>query len=105
MRPIFVGEFRHQASAKYLYLPYILHRTDGAEGLKERITGMRAKIPDSHCEIKHVFVVDSYVILHVHAVREPGARGSKHEDLIVVFRIAHPGNTGKIFRHGDPITP
>ena len=92
------------AAARFLAPVLIQHRNDaadGADGLREFIERMRVAYPSSHCEIKRVFAEGDCVILHVHVVREPGARGSAHVDI---FRL----DNGKVAKHWDvdePIPP
>jgi len=47
-------------------------------------------------EIKRSFVDGDYVILHVHAVREPGARGNA---IVDIFKLEN----GKIVEHWDVV--
>ncbi len=85
------------AASKYLGSRYIQHNpvaADGPEGLKGFIGFLRSKFPDAKSEIKRVFAEGDYVILHVHAVREPGTRGRAIVDL---FRLEN----GKIVEHWD----
>jgi predicted SnoaL-like aldol condensation-catalyzing enzyme len=89
------------AGARFLAPVLIQHRNDvadGAEGLAEFIDRMRAAYPRSQYEIKRVFADGDYVILHVHVVREPGARGSAHIDI---FRV----EGGKVAEHWDVDEP
>ncbi|HEY9243482.1 MAG TPA: nuclear transport factor 2 family protein [Streptosporangiaceae bacterium] len=89
------------AAARFLAPVLIQHRTDaadGAEGLREFIDRMRAAYPHGSYEIKRVFADGDYVILHVHVVREPGARGSAHVDI---FRL----DNGKVAEHWDVDEP
>lgn len=86
-----------EAASKYLGPRYIQHNqraADGAEGLKAFIRSLRAKFPDAHSEIKRVFADGDCVILHVHAVREPGTRGAA---IVDIFRL----QDGKIVEHWD----
>jgi predicted SnoaL-like aldol condensation-catalyzing enzyme len=86
-----------EAASKYLGSQYIQHNqmaADGPEGLKRFIRYLREKFPNSHSEIKRVFVDGDYVILHVHAVREPGTRGVA---IVDIFRL----RGGKIVEHWD----
>jgi predicted SnoaL-like aldol condensation-catalyzing enzyme len=86
-----------EAASKYLGPRYIQHNqraADGAEGLKDFIRFLRDKFPDAHSEIKRVFADDDYVILHVHAVREPGTRGTA---VVDIFRLQN----NKIVEHWD----
>ena len=85
------------AASKYLGSRYIQHNPtapDGAEGLKGFIGFLKSKFPESKSEIKRVFAEGDYVILHVHAVREPGTRGRA---IVDIFRLEN----GKIVEHWD----
>src|SRR5690242_7670201 len=65
------------AASKYFGPKYIQHNPtapDGIEGFKGFVNFLREKFPNSHSEIKKVFADGDFVILHVHAVREPGTR-------------------------------
>ena len=57
-----------------------------------------AWLPNSKSEIKRSFVDGDHVILHVHAVREPGTRGNA---IIDVFKLEN----GKIVEHWDVVQP
>ena len=86
-----------EAASKYLGPRYIQHNqraADGAEGLKNFIRFLREKFPDAHSEIKRTFAADDYVILHVHAVREPGTHGMA---VVDIFRLQN----NKIVEHWD----
>jgi len=85
------------AASKYLGPRYTQHNpvaADGPEGLKAFIQFLRDKFPDSRSEIKRVFADGDYVIVHVHAIREPGTRGRA---IIDIFKIEN----GKIVEHWD----
>jgi len=85
------------AASKYLGPRYIQHNPtapDGAEGLKGFIGFLKSKFPEAKSEIKRVFADGDYVILHVHAVREPGSRGRA---IVDIFRLEN----GKIVEHWD----
>ena len=85
------------AASKHLGSRYIQHNpvaADGPEGLKAFIGFLRDKFPNSKSEIKRVFAEGDYVILHVHAVREPGTRGRA---IVDIFRLEN----GKIVEHWD----
>ena len=71
---------------------------DGPEGFKRFIAFLKEKFPNSHSEVKKVFADGDYVILHVHAVREPGTRGSA---IVDIFRLEN----GKIVEHWVVIQP
>jgi predicted SnoaL-like aldol condensation-catalyzing enzyme len=86
-----------EAASKYMGPHYTQHNpmaADGPEGLKNFIQFLRTKYPGSHSEIKRVFADGDYVVLHVHAVREPGTWGSA---IIDIFKLEN----GKIIEHWD----
>lgn len=89
------------AAVKYLGDRYVQHNpgaADGAEGFRKFVAFLRDKYPQSKSEIKQVFTDGDYVILHVHAVREPGTRGNA---IIDIFRL----EKGKIVEHWDAVQP
>ncbi|CAB3692691.1 Predicted ester cyclase [Achromobacter denitrificans] len=89
------------AALKYLGERYVQHNpnaADGPEGFRKFVAFLREKYPRSHSEIKRVFTDGDYVILHVHAVREPGTRGSA---IVDIFRLEQ----GKIVEHWDAVQP
>jgi predicted SnoaL-like aldol condensation-catalyzing enzyme len=85
------------AASKYLGSRYTQHNpvaADGPQGLKGFIQFLRDKFPKSHSEIKRVFADGDYVIVHVHAIREPGTRGRA---IIDIFKL----EKGKVVEHWD----
>jgi predicted SnoaL-like aldol condensation-catalyzing enzyme len=85
------------AASKYFGPKYIQHNPgapDGIEGFKGFLNFLREKFPSSHSEIRRVFADGDFVILHVHAVREPGTRGRA---IVDIFRLEN----GKIVEHWD----
>ena len=89
------------AALKYVGDRYVQHNpnaADGPEGFRKFIAYLRDKFPQSRSEIKRVFTDGDYVILHVHAVRQPGDRGSA---IIDIFRLEQ----GKIVEHWDAVQP
>jgi len=89
------------AAAKYLGNRYVQHNPtakDGPEGLKAFIAFLKEKFPNAHSEIKQAFADRDYVILHVHAVREPGTRGNA---IIDIFKLEN----GKVVEHWDAVQP
>jgi predicted SnoaL-like aldol condensation-catalyzing enzyme len=85
------------AASKYFGPKYIQHNPgapDGIEGFKGFVNFLKEKFPNSHSEIKKVFADGDFVILHVHAVREPGTRGRA---IVDIFRLEN----GKIVEHWD----
>jgi len=76
------------------YVQHNPNAADGPEGFRKFIAFLREKLPNSRSEIKRSFVDGDYVILHVHAVREPGTRGNA---IIDIFKLEN----GKIVEHWD----
>jgi len=86
-----------EAASKYLGPRYIQHNQaarDGPEGLHGFINFLREKFPNARSEIKRSFVDGDFVILHVHAVRDPATRG---QAIVDIFRLEQ----GKIVEHWD----
>ena len=89
------------AAIAYMGNRYVQHNpnaADGPEGFRKFIAFLREKFPNSRSEIKRSFVDGDYVILHVHAVREPGTRGSA---ILDIFKLEN----GKIVEHWDVVQP
>jgi predicted SnoaL-like aldol condensation-catalyzing enzyme len=90
-----------EAASKYLGPRYVQHNpnaADGPEGLKAFLGFLKEKFPNAKSEIKRVFAEGDYVILHVHAVREPGARGNA---IVDIFKLEN----GKVVEHWDVVQP
>lgn len=89
------------AALQYLGNRYVQHNptaADGPEGFRRFVAFLREKFPRSHSDIKRSFVDGDHVILHVHAVREPGTRGNA---IVDIFRLEN----GKIVEHWDVSQP
>src|SRR5258708_1292927 len=89
------------AAEKYLGSRYTQHNpnaADGPQGLKKFLDFLRDKYPAAHSEIRQVFADGDYVILHVHAVREPNTAGSA---IVDIFKLQDGKNVG----HLDVIQP
>ena len=80
------------------YTQHNPNAADGPEGLKTYIDFLKAKFPNAKSEFKKVFADGDYVIVHVHAVREPGTRGLAIMDI---FRLEN----GKVVEHWDVAQP
>jgi predicted SnoaL-like aldol condensation-catalyzing enzyme len=80
------------------YVQHNPNAADGPEGFRKFIGFLREKFPNSKSEIKRALVDGDYVILHVHAVREPGTRGNA---IIDIFKLEN----GKIVEHWDVVQP
>jgi predicted SnoaL-like aldol condensation-catalyzing enzyme len=83
------------AAAAHLGSRYVQHSpelADGVEGFQAFIEQYRKKFPDARSEIKRVFADGDYVVLHVHAVPAPQARG---QAMVDIYRLAE----GRIVEH------
>jgi predicted SnoaL-like aldol condensation-catalyzing enzyme len=90
-----------EAASKYLGARYTQHNPnapDGPEGFKTFLQFLKEKSPASRSEIKRVFADGDFVIVHVHAVREPGTRGNA---IIDIFKLEN----GKVVEHWDVVQP
>ncbi len=90
-----------EAAAKHFGPHYIQHNPgapDGIEGFKAFIAMRKEKFPNAKSDIKRAFAEGDYVILHIHAVREPGERGVA---VVDIFRLEN----GKIVEHWDVVQP
>jgi predicted SnoaL-like aldol condensation-catalyzing enzyme len=90
-----------EAASKFMGDTYIQHNplaADGPEGLEAYLAFLRENHPAARSEIKRVFAEDDFVILHVHAIRDPGERGSA---IVDIFRL----EDGKVVEHWDVIQP
>ncbi|HWV52318.1 nuclear transport factor 2 family protein [Pseudorhodoplanes sp.] len=97
-----LNEKNYDKAATYVGATYIQHNpvgADGLDGIKGFINFLRDKFPNNKSEIKRVFAEGNYVIVHVHAVREPGQRGNAIFDL---FRL---DDNGKVLEHWDAVQP
>jgi predicted SnoaL-like aldol condensation-catalyzing enzyme len=97
-----LNEKDFEKAKTYVGATYIQHNpigADGLEGIKGFINFLRDKAPNNKSEIKRVFAEGNYVIVHVHAVREPGTRGNAIFDL---FRL---DDNGRVVEHWDAVQP
>lgn len=86
-----------EAASKFIGNRYTQHNpgaADGPEGLKAFLGFLREKFPDYHSDIKRAFADGDYVILHVHNIPTPGARGRA---IIDIFKFEN----GKVVEHWD----
>ena len=96
-----INQKNFEAAAVHFGPRYTQHNpnaADGPEGLRAFLGFLREKFPASRSEVKRVFTDGDYVILHVHAVREPGTRGSA---IVDIFKL----EGGKIVEHWDVVQP
>jgi predicted SnoaL-like aldol condensation-catalyzing enzyme len=90
-----------EAASKYFGDRYVQHNpnaADGPAGFKGFLQFLKDKFPQSRSEVKRTFAEGDYVIVHVHAVREPGTRGNA---IVDIFRLEN----GKIVEHWDVVQP
>lgn len=80
------------------YIQHNPHAADGPEALRQFLTGFREKFPNAKSEIKRVFADGDFVILHVHARREPTDKGVA---IVDIFRLEN----GKVVEHWDVVQP
>lgn len=86
-----------EAASKFIGNRYVQHNpgaADGPEGLKAFLGFLREKFPDYHSDIKRAFADGDHVILHVHNIPQPGARGRA---IIDIFKFEN----GKVVEHWD----
>lgn len=96
-----INQNNYEAAAVHFGSRYTQHNpnaADGPEGLKAFLGFLREKFPASRSEVKRAFTDGDYVILHVHAVREPGTRGAA---IVDIFKL----EGGKIVEHWDVVQP
>jgi predicted SnoaL-like aldol condensation-catalyzing enzyme len=96
-----VNQKDFEKASQYLGARYSQHTplaADGREGFKGFITFLKDKFPNNRSEIKRIFADGDYVIVHVHAVREPGTRGNA---IVDIFKLEN----GKVVEHWDVIQP
>ena len=90
-----------EAASRHFGDRYVQHNpnaADGPAGFKGFVQFLKDKFPQSRSEVKRSFAEGDYVIVHVHAVREPGTRGSA---IVDIFRLEN----GKIVEHWDVVQP
>ena len=86
-----------EAASKFIGNRYTQHNpnaADGPEGLEAFLGFLREKFPQYHSDIKRAFADGDYVILHVHNIPTPGARGRAIMDI---FKFEN----GKVVEHWD----
>ena len=71
---------------------------DGIEGFRSFVQQLKQRFPEVRGEIKRVFADGDFVILHVHARREPDEAGLA---IVDIFRLEE----GKIVEHWDVRQP
>jgi predicted SnoaL-like aldol condensation-catalyzing enzyme len=88
-------------AAAYFGPQYIQHNPmikDGIDGFRSFLQDLKKQFPDLRSEIKRVFAEADFVILHVHAKRQPSELGLA---IVDILRLDH----GKIVEHWDVRQP
>jgi predicted SnoaL-like aldol condensation-catalyzing enzyme len=89
------------AALRYVGANYKQHNPlieDDRNGLRKYLGWITEKVPRSHSRTLRVFADGDHVLLHVHRVRTPGARGHATIDI---FRL----EDGQIVEHRDVVQP
>lgn len=89
------------AAAVHLGPHYIQHNPmigDGIDGFRSFLHELKQQFPELRSDIKRVFADGDFVILHVHARRQPGELGLA---IVDIFRLEN----GKIVEHWDVRQP
>jgi len=72
------------AAAKFLAPNYKQHNPtlpDGPEGIRKLTEILRTRAPNMHVDIKHIFAVDDFVIIHSHSIADPAKPGRAIADF------------------------
>jgi predicted SnoaL-like aldol condensation-catalyzing enzyme len=88
-------------ASKYLGPRYTQHNpnnADGPEGLRDFLVFLKENFPQSRSEHIRILADGDYVMVHDHAVREPGTRGFA---IVNIYRLEN----GKLVEHWDVIQP
>lgn len=89
------------AAAVHFGPHYIQHNPmikDGIDGFRSFLHELKQQFPELRSDIKRVFADGDFVILHVHARRQPGELGLA---IVDIFRLEN----GKIVEHWDVRQP
>jgi predicted SnoaL-like aldol condensation-catalyzing enzyme len=90
-----------EVARSYLGPRYVQHNPaikDGIDGFRGFVEDLKQRFPEVRGEIKRVFADGDFVILHVHARREPNEAGIA---IVDIFRL----DAGKIVEHWDVRQP
>src|SRR4030088_1334234 len=86
-----------ESAAAHFGAGYIQHNPmiqDGIEGFRSFVKDLKERFPKVRGDIKRIFAEGDFVILHVHAKREPEEAGLA---IVDIFRL----EAGKIVEHWD----
>ncbi|UQR64375.1 ester cyclase [Bradyrhizobium sp. C-145] len=89
------------AAATHFGPRYIQHNPmikDGIDGFRSFVHDLKKQFPELRSDIKRVFAEGDFVILHVHAQRQPSELGLA---IVDIFRLEN----GKIVEHWDVRQP
>jgi predicted SnoaL-like aldol condensation-catalyzing enzyme len=90
-----------ESAAAHFGAGYIQHNPmiqDGIEGFRSFVKDLKERFPKVRGDIKRIFAEGDFVILHVHAKREPEEAGLA---IVDIFRL----EAGKIVEHWDVRQP
>jgi predicted SnoaL-like aldol condensation-catalyzing enzyme len=90
-----------ESAAAHFGAGYIQHNPmiqDGIEGFRSFVKDLKERFPKVQGDIKLIFAEGDFVILHVHAKREPEEAGLA---IVDIFRL----EAGKIVEHWDVRQP
>ncbi|MER9776938.1 nuclear transport factor 2 family protein [Mesorhizobium sp. M0220] len=96
-----VNQGNIEAASMHFGEHYIQHNpniADGAEGFKTYVKQLRQSFPQVSGEVKRIFAEGDFVVLHMHAKREPEEEGLAIVDF---FRLAD----GKLVEHWEVRQP
>jgi predicted SnoaL-like aldol condensation-catalyzing enzyme len=99
-----LNEKNYEKAITYIGATYIQHNpngADGPEGIKGFINFLREKFPNNKSEIKRVFADGNYVIVHVHARRDPAS----NDRGFAIFDLFRLDDNGKVVEHWDAVQP
>jgi predicted SnoaL-like aldol condensation-catalyzing enzyme len=80
---------------------YIQHNpniADGADGFRAYVQHLRAAFPSVRGEVKRIFADGDFVVVHMHAKREPAEEGIA---IVDIFRL----DAGKLVEHWEVRQP
>jgi len=87
------------AAAKFLAPNYRQHNPtlpDGPEGIRKLTEILRTRAPNMHVDIKHIFAVDDFVIIHSHSIADPAKPGRatvRSQKIFLIGRKRHVPQT------------
>ncbi|QDC02680.1 nuclear transport factor 2 family protein [Mesorhizobium sp. 8] len=96
-----VNEGDIEAASVHFGEQYIQHNpniADGADGFKAYVQQLRASFPFVRGEVKRIFAEGDFVMVHMHAKREPAEEGLA---IVDIFRL----DAGRLVEHWEVRQP